>query len=524
MARIRIGRDVREHPWGGGGPRRSFVPGVSVLLLVAAASVAAAEERWRPQIPRVWDEAALATLEVPLPYPEASPVHISADEYYAIPAREVYRSYPVHHPDREPDGYWEWLHQQEPEVVFDASELVTEEDWIRAGELVFHEGNDYSTGSELRFVRDPRAWEAARISPSADGTFPFARYFVREKGKVELGVGSCAACHSRAMPDGTVIYGAQGNFPLGWTVAWEIRAEIAATGENPTVDETWGEYRQHAAPWLDPDPNAAILGRTLSEVADLWDSFPPSVMPRERSSFFYPVRVPDLIGIGSRRYLDASGIVQHRSIGDLMRYAALNQGADDLSSFAGFRAAAADGQTAPPLSSLSRYSDEQLYALALYLDSLEPPPNPHPIDEAARRGQEVFERAQCGRCHPAPLYTNNRLLPADGFEIPADHHDRYHVLNLRVGTDPNLTLRTRRGTGYYKVPSLLGVWYRGPFGHDGSVATLEDWFDPRRLRDDYVPTGFRGLGVERRAVPGHRYGTDLSAEERRDLVAFLRTL
>jgi len=36
---------------------------------------------------------------------------------------------------------------------------------------------------------------------------------------------------------------------------------------------------------------------------------------------------------------------------------------------------------------------------------------------------------------------------------------------------------TRKGTGYYKVPSLRGLWYRGPYEHDGSVATLEDWFD-----------------------------------------------
>ena len=27
------------------------------------------------------------------------------------------------------------------------------------------------------------------------------------------------------------------------------------------------------------------------------------------------------------------------------------------------------------------------------------------------------------------------------------------------------------------------------------VATLEDWFDESRVRDDYVPTGFAGYGV-----------------------------
>ena len=93
-----------------------------------------------------------------------------------------------------------------------------------------------------------------------------------------------------------------------------------------------------------------------------------------------------------------------------------------------------------------------------------------------------------------------------------------------MGTDPALALTTRRGTGLYKVPSLRGLWYRGPLSHDGSVATLEDWLDPRRLEDDYVPTGWIGWGVEHRAVPGHEFGLDLEPEEREALLAFLRSL
>ena len=109
-----------------------------------------------------------------------------------------------------------------------------------------------------------------------------------------------------------------------------------------------------------------------------------------------------------------------------------------------------------------------------------PPANPNPFDARARRGQEVFAASGCARCHTPPLYTANKLVPADGFTPPADHYKRYDILDVRVGTDPALTMTTRRGTGYYKIPSLKGVWYRGPFEHNGSVATLEDWFDPRR--------------------------------------------
>ena len=68
------------------------------------------------------------------------------------------------------------------------------------------------------------------------------------------------------------------------------------------------------------------------------------------------------------------------------------------------------------------------------------------------------------------------------------------------------------------------MWYRGPFQHSGAVATLEDWFDPRRLRDDYVPTGFKGHGIETRAVKGHPFGLKLSAADKQALIAFLKTL
>ena len=80
------------------------------------------------------------------------------------------------------------------------------------------------------------------------------------------------------------------------------------------------------------------------------------------------------------------------------------------------------------------------------------------------------------------------------------------------------------GTGYYKVPSLKGVWCRGPLEHNGSVMTLEDWFNPVRLRDDYVPTGFVGLGRKTRDVRGHEFGIRLSAEDKKSLIAFMRTL
>ena len=56
------------------------------------------------------------------------------------------------------------------------------------------------------------------------------------------------------------------------------------------------------------------------------------------------------------------------------------------------------------------------------------------------------------------------------------------------------------------------------------MATLEDWFDERRLRDDYVPTGWKGYGARTRAVKGHEFGLNLSVDDKRALIPFLKTL
>ena len=84
-------------------------------------------------------------------------------------------------------------------------------------------------------------------------------------------------------------------------------------------------------------------------------------------------------------------------------------------------------------------------------------------------------------------------------------------------------MKTRKGTGYYKVPSLKGLWYRGPLEHRARYS-LEEWFDPARFREDYVPKGWNPPDTRARAILGHAYGLNLTAEDKRALIAFLKTL
>ncbi|HEY7913266.1 MAG TPA: hypothetical protein VIG62_15240 [Blastocatellia bacterium] len=494
-----------------------------ILAMFVAAGASAlihggkADSTFSPAIPVAWDDQAMATLEVPLADPASSPKHISADYYYQIPVRPIYKSYPAYAPGKEPPGYMEWLKQQEPAEAFDLSELKTEADWIKAGEVVFDAPAFYNTLVRVADVRDPLWHEKTGVRAAGDGTLPWFRYVVREKGKVEMATLSCAMCHTRVMPDGTVVKGAQGNFPF------ERVAELFARDFTPDRIRNF-ERSFFAAPWIKPDPLTGLDQMSLEQIAEWHTAIPPGVIARQGTSPIYPPQIPDLIGVKDRKYLDHTGLQLHRSIADMMRYSALNQGADMLSSYGGFIPGARDSRTLPDPLTRSRYSDEQLYALALYIYSLNPPANPNRFDRLAARGQQVFKREGCAVCHTPPLYTNNKLTPVVGFNVPAEHLEKYDILPRSVGTDPALALKTRRGTGYYKVPSLKGVWYRGPFEHNGSVATLEDWFDPRRLRDDYVPTGFRGAGMKTRAVKGHAFGLNLSAEDRKALIAFLKTL
>lgn len=489
----------------------------SIFVVVSQRRAHVTTSSFTPVIPRVWDDAEMAQLQLPLTNSNASPKQISSDYYYRIPVRTIYKNYPVYAPGREPAGYLDWLKQQAPESAFDASTLTTETDWIRAGELVFDSPVFYDNIAQIADVRNPEWYAKLGIPATKDGTLPWFRYVIREKGKVELGTLSCAMCHTRVMPDGTVVKGAQGNFPF------ERAAALTVNRFKP--EQALGFERSFfGAPWVKPDPLGEIPQMSLEQIAEMHSAIPPGVVARHGTNPLFPPQVPDLIGIKDRKYLDHTGLQLHRSIADMMRYAALNQGADNLASYGGFIPGTRDFRTLPDPSKLLRNSDEQLYALALYIYSLKPPRNPNKPDRLAARGQKVFEREGCAACHTPPLYTSNALVAVDQFEVPVDHRQMYDVLWSSVGTDPRLALQTRRGTGYYKVPSLKGVWYRGPLEHNGSVATLDDWFDSRRLKDDYVPTGFKGAGVTTRAVKGHRFGLELTASDRQALISFLKTL
>jgi hypothetical protein len=493
---------------------------VSITALSSGCQMQKSAHAFQPEIPKTYDEHAMNSWNVPLAAAGVTPTHLSSSYHYSIPVRPLFKSYPVYHPGHEPADYWSWLKQQEPQIIWNDQaarpKLETEADWIKAGELVYEEPIEFTEAGDQPFVRDPEWYRSNAIPIAKDGTMPFFSYVVRTKGKIELGLTSCADCHTRVLPDGTVVKGTQGNYPLARLAGARLRAGNEAAAK--AAAEGWYDY--HGSPWLANDPNSRLKELSLAELAAAFEQIPPGVFPNHNGSIFSPVRTANLIGVKERLYLDSTGHMRNRGPGDLMRFSDFNQRG---TIYAGF--GVHQPQKIPKPEEQERYSDERLYALALYLYSLKPPPNPHRKDALAMQGEAVFQREGCAKCHLPPLYTNNKLTPVDGFVPPAEHPEKAHIMPRSVHTDPTLALKTRKGTGFYKVPSLLGLWYRGPFEHNGSCATLEDWFNPARTNDTYVPTGWKGPpGTKTRAVAGHEYGLDLSDDDRRALIAFLRML
>ncbi|HVX65510.1 MAG TPA: hypothetical protein VHA11_02850, partial [Bryobacteraceae bacterium] len=216
---------------------------MKTLVVLLAASV------FQPEVPKTWEDSAVASLEVPLANPRYSPAHLSFEAYYRIPARVLYRTYPVYAPGREPAGYAEWLKHQEPQVVFDPAQLKTREDWIKAGELVFNAPTSFSpVFFSAADVRNPAFFEQTGMPVAKDGTIPFARWVVRKKGEVELGSMGCNTCHTRVMPDGSVVPGAQGNNPGDRQGARMLRNAMRFLGPEKTLARLTGFARQFEMP------------------------------------------------------------------------------------------------------------------------------------------------------------------------------------------------------------------------------------------------------------------------------------
>jgi YVTN family beta-propeller protein len=97
--------------------------------------------------------------------------------------------------------------------------------------------------------------------------------------------------------------------------------------------------------------------------------------------------------------------------------------------------------------------EEDALAMDEYLKSLKPVPSPYlvrgKLSKSAKRGQKVFEKAGCARCHSGPLYTDLQ---------------KYDI-GIGEGKDEGREFDT---------PTLMEIWRTAPYLYDGRAVTIEE--------------------------------------------------
>ncbi len=206
------------------------------------------------------------------------------------------------------------------------------------------------------------------------------------------------------------------------------------------------------------------------------------------------------------------------------------------------------------------YRDATIDRIKRYLEALKSPKAPFPIDaEAAGRGRALFAE-RCAACHGRDGSRVMTIIPRAEIGTDPGRIDMwtpsaaaaYNAYD-RDGKNPKFPWvfsQFQKNDGYLAQP-LDGIWLTGPYLHNGSVPTLDDLLKPPAERPraflrgldeiDTVRGGYRAPTCNPVAVAmadgwcfdtarpgnsnaGHTYGSDLTDEERKALVAYLLSL
>lgn len=205
--------------------------------------------------------------------------------------------------------------------------------------------------------------------------------------------------------------------------------------------------------------------------------------------------------------------------------------------------------------------EEEFRDVEAWIESLEPPKYPWPIDTGlAALGETVFNRA-CAECHgtygPGGRYPE-RLVRID--EVATDPV-RLDALSPAAREHYGASWFADYGgkpvvadPGGYVAPPLDGVWASAPYLHNGAIPTLwhllhpaerpivwlrtEDGYDTERVglevaEHERIPQGELSLKARRRyfdtrrrgkSAAGHEFPDVLNPDEKRAVLEYLKTL
>ncbi len=144
------------------------------------------------------------------------------------------------------------------------------------------------------------------------------------------------------------------------------------------------------------------------------------------------------------------------------------------------------------------------------------------ISDSAKRGEVLFFSdvlAGCFRCHGGFNFSDSTFHNTGLYNLAGDFS--YPSPNLGIYS------HTKRlaDVGKFKTPTLRNVELTAPYMHDGSIATLGDVLDHYAAGGRTIETGpFAGVGHDNPHKDPRMTGLHLTAQQREDLLAFLRSL
>ncbi|HEX8847571.1 MAG TPA: cytochrome c [Pyrinomonadaceae bacterium] len=193
---------------------------------------------------------------------------------------------------------------------------------------------------------------------------------------------------------------------------------------------------------------------------------------------------------------------------------------------------------------------ENLKRMQDWLANLQPPKYPYAINqELVSRGQEIFTE-QCASCHAVGGESTGKVIPVETLGTDRHRLDMWTegaaraYNNYQEGYNWGFK-NFHKTNGYVSVP-LDGLWLRAPYLHNGSVPSLVDLLETPDKRPklfwrgydvyDQEKVGFISSGPEAEqfgfrydtSAPGnsnqgHLWGVDLSPDDKKALIEFLKT-
>jgi cytochrome c peroxidase len=154
------------------------------------------------------------------------------------------------------------------------------------------------------------------------------------------------------------------------------------------------------------------------------------------------------------------------------------------------------------------------------------------VSESAKRGEILFfnQQLHCFRCHGGFNFSDASVSQTSaGRELEYHNTGLYNLPGALSFPAPNVGIyeytKAPADIGKFKTPSLRNIAVTAPYMHDGSIATLDDVLT-------HYAAGGRTIASGKNAGIGHNNpnkdpligGFQLSAQDRKDLIAFLESL